>query len=64
VRVFMKPESEIEPRRYGRGRPRHLMNLEALNIAGHDEPKPRPEFKRDSLLRLPMSELKPAVSPQ
>ena len=58
------PEREIEPRRYGRSRLRYLMKPEALSIAAHDEPVPHPQSKRDSLLRLPMPELKPAFPAQ
>src|ERR1019366_2055869 len=35
-------ETEIDPRRCGRGRLRHLMNPEALGFPGHNEPLPRP----------------------
>jgi hypothetical protein len=35
-------ETEIDPRRCGRGRLRRLVNPEALGFPGHDKPVPHP----------------------
>ena len=35
----------------------HLVNPEALSLASHDQPKSLTEFKRDCLLRSPVSKL-------
>ena len=51
------PEREIDAALDRRRGLRHLVNPEALSLASHDQPQALTEFKRDCLLRSPMSKL-------
>jgi hypothetical protein len=52
------PEREIDAAFNRRRSFRHLVNPESLSLASHDQPKALTEFKRDCLLRSPVSKLK------
>ena len=62
LRLDHAPEREIDAAVDRRRDLWHSMKPEALSFAGHYEPMPLLQFKRDCFLRSPMSELKPPHS--
>jgi hypothetical protein len=54
------PESKIDARRHSRGRLRHLMQPEALGLAGHDKPVPHLKVNRNRVFCSPVPQLRQA----